>query len=94
MLFVVHCIDKPGHADVRTANRQAHLDHLRAQGDGVVLAGPLLAEDGGGMAGSLLVLDFADRAATETFLRDDPYARAGLFESVALHPFRQVLPEG
>lgn len=75
------------------ANRQAHLDHLRAYGEHVTLAGPLLAEDGG-MAGSLLVLDFDGRAALEAFLRNDPYGKAGLFASVVVHPFRKVLPEG
>ena len=93
MLFVAHCIDNPDSVAIRMANRQAHLDHLRAQGEHVKLAGPLLADDGG-MVGSLLILDFADRAGVEMFLHDDPYGKAGLFASVVVHAFRQVLPEG
>ena len=45
------------------------------------------------MVGSLLVMEFADRAAAEDFAKNDPYAKAGLFESVAITPFRKVFPQ-
>ncbi|VBB68939.1 YCII-related domain protein [invertebrate metagenome] len=61
--------------------------------DRLVLLGPLLAADGTGMVGSLIVIDLPDLAAIEIFLAQDPYSQAGLFESVMVHPFRQVLPE-
>ena len=40
------------------------------------------------MAGSLLIVDAPDRAAVDQFLRDDPYVKAGLFESVDVRPYR------
>jgi uncharacterized protein YciI len=91
-MFMVHCKDKPGHLQTRLDNRAAHLEHLKAHLDKVVLAGPLQTEDRQGMIGSLLVLDFADRAQLDAFLAADPYAKAGLFESVIVTPFKKVLP--
>ena len=44
------------------------------------------------MIGSLLVMDFSDRAAVDSFLAGDPYSRAGLFASVRVSPWRKVIP--
>ena len=55
-------------------------------------AGPTLDDGGAGMTGSLIIMEFEDGAAAEAFSRDDPYARAGLFESVVVRPWRRVLP--
>ena len=92
MLFVIHCVDKPDHQDVRAAHRRHHLEHLSKIRDKVQCAGPTLSEDGESMTGSLLIIDFPDRAAAEGFLRSDPYARAGLFESVTVMPWKKVMP--
>jgi hypothetical protein len=40
------------------------------------------------MVGSLLIMDFADRAAAEAFAADDPYRKAGVFEGVDILPWR------
>jgi hypothetical protein len=92
MLFALVCRDKPGHGEVRKANRADHLDYLGAQGAAIRLAGPLLDTAGEQPVGSLIVLDVADRAAAEAFAKGDPYAAAGLFDSVEITPFRQVIP--
>ncbi|GAB4376835.1 MAG: YciI family protein [Kiloniellaceae bacterium] len=92
MNFVLYCIDKAGHGQVRAANRPAHLDYLKSKLDSIVIAGPLLADDGESVRGSLLVVDVADRAAAEAFAAGDPYAKAGLFESVTVTAYKKVLP--
>lgn len=92
MLFFVHCTDKPGRQDVRLANRPAHLEFLRGHLDKIVIAGPTLTEDGEGFTGSVLIVDFPDRAAVEEHFANDPYAKAGLFESVVIRPYKKVLP--
>jgi len=92
MLFAIRCIDKPGHAHVRADNRPAHIDYIKAHGNQVVLAGPLLSDDGQSMIGSLLVLDFENRAAADAFVAGDPYGKAGLFSEVVMTPFRKVFP--
>lgn len=91
-MFVVHCQDKPGAQQVRLDNRAAHLEFLKANIAHVVMAGPVQTEDRTGMVGSVLVLDFPDRAALDAFLAQDPYAKAGLFASVTVLPYKKVLP--
>ena len=92
MLFFIHCIDKPGSGEIRSANRAAHLEYLENLGERIFCAGPTLSDDGSAMTGSLLVIEFEDRAAAERFCAGDPYAKAGLFESVTIRPWRRVLP--
>lgn len=90
MHFILICEDKPGALDLRLANRDAHLAYARATGV-VRAAGPTLAEDGQTMNGSLLVIEVADRAAAEAFAAGDPYAKAGLFQTVTIRPWRWVI---
>ena len=92
MQYAFYGLDKPGGIEVRKANRDAHVAHLRQHIDNIVVAGPLLSDDGASMIGSLIVVDFADRAALDAFLAADPYAKAGLFQSVTVTPWRKVLP--
>jgi uncharacterized protein YciI len=91
MLFAIRCLDKPGAQELRLGNRAAHLIYLGEKGDRVKLAGPLLSDAGTEMIGSLLVVDFADRAEAEAFAAGDPYAAAGLFAEVSIHRFKHVL---
>ncbi len=92
MKFMIYCLDKPGAASLRAATRAAHLDYLKNFAGQVVAAGPLLTEDGAGMIGSLLLMEFPDRAGAEAFAKGDPYRKTGLFETVAMTPWRQTLP--
>jgi hypothetical protein len=92
MQFAVFCVDKPDHQHVRQANRPAHVEFLKAMMDQLVIAGPTLTEDGSGMTGSLIVAEFPDRASVEAHFATDPYAQAGLFQSVTIIPFKKVLP--
>lgn len=92
MLFMIHCVDKPGAQALRAATREEHLTYLKDFTDRIFAAGPFLSDDGEAMAGSLLLMDFPDRAAAETFAGDDPYAKAGLFETVMIKPWKKVLP--
>lgn len=89
MLFALICHDKPGHLAVRQENRDAHLAYAAETG-AAVLGGPFL-DAAGDMCGSLLVLDVADRAAAETWAAEDPYAKAGLFESVTIRAWKRTI---
>lgn len=92
MAFMIYCLDKPGHGEVRAANRNAHLAYLDGFAKQLMMAGPLLSEDGAAMIGSLLLMDFAARAEAEAFSTGDPYRKAGLFQSVTITPWRKALP--
>ena len=88
-LFVISCIDKPESLPLRMATREAHLGYANG-GQSIVtvkLGGPYLDEHGD-MAGSLLIVDAPGLAAVEEFSRNDPYVKAGLFESVEIRPYR------
>lgn len=92
-LFVITCLDKPDHLPVRLANRAAHLEYSRGWQDKMITGGPLLAGDGETMIGSHLVIDLPDEAAVRDWCANDPYAKAGLFESVTIRRFKQVFPQ-
>ena len=86
-LFMLACFDKPNSLDLRLATREAHLAYVAERGAMVKLAGPML-DDAEGMAGSLFILEGADRAAVEAFHAADPYQQAGLFGRVDIRGFR------
>ena len=88
MPFVLICRDRPGSAEIRTANRDAHLAY--AADHPILIGGPLL-DDEGAMIGSLLILDVAERAAAEAFAAGDREALADLCESVQIRPWRRVI---
>jgi uncharacterized protein YciI len=93
MLFAITCTDRPGALPLRMETRPAHLAHLAAQESRLLLVGPLLDPEGK-PCGSLLVVEAEDRAAAEAFANADPYAKAGVFESVVVRPFRAVFKDG
>jgi hypothetical protein len=93
MLFCLYNLDKPDSQSIRQAHRPAHIAYLESQGERLVAGGPLLSDDGQAMIGSLLVLECADRAEAEAFAAKDPYAVAGLFESMTIRPWRRVFPQ-
>ncbi|MFY9655956.1 MAG: YciI family protein [Methylocystis sp.] len=90
MLFAAICLDKPNSLNVRLSARPAHLEFLEAHAARIKLGGPFLdAEER--PIGSLLIVDGADLATAKALLDQDPYAKAGLFASVELKPFRRVV---
>ncbi|MBT3358192.1 MAG: YciI family protein [Rhodospirillales bacterium] len=92
MLYVISCVDKADHFEVRAANRPAHVEYLRGSMDDMFAAGPTLTEDGEGMNGSVIIMEFASAADAQNFADNDPYNKAGLFESVSIRPWKKVLP--
>ncbi len=88
-LFVIQWADKPDHLPVRMANREAHLAYAAEQGC-VRLGGPFL-DEGGQMAGSMLVIEVEDMAAAKAFHAADPYKLAGLFETSEIKPWRATV---
>lgn len=90
-VFAIHCIDKPNQLSLRAATRAEHLAYLESAIERILVAGPLL-DDEGSPIGSMLLMEFSDRRAAVAFAAEDPYARAGLFASVAVTAWRQVFP--
>ena len=89
MRFALMTKDKPGALQTRLDNREAHLAYIAETGV-VEMAGPVLDDDGQ-MCGSLIVLEVADMTAAQEWAENDPYAKAGLFESVTLRAWKKVI---
>lgn len=89
MLYALVALDKPGALPVRQENRAAHLAYIAETGC-VQMAGPFL-DEAGGMIGSLLILDLPDMVAAEAWAANDPYAKAGLFDSVTIRAWKKVV---
>jgi uncharacterized protein len=90
MLFAIICTDKPGHLALRIATRPGHVAYLASLDAQARLAGPFLDEEGE-MNGTLVIVDVADRATAQAIADDDPYAKAGLFQSVDIRAWRWAL---
>ena len=89
MLLALIAHDKANHLEVRTQNRDAHLEYIKSSGK-VAQAGPFLDEDGE-MIGSLIVLEVDSFPDAQNWAQNDPYAKAGLFESVRLIRWNKVI---
>ncbi|HEY8564025.1 MAG TPA: YciI family protein [Beijerinckiaceae bacterium] len=90
MRFVIQCLDGAGRLPLRLEHRPAHKVYLATCGVDIRLSGPLVADDGETMIGSLFVVEAPDRAAAEAFHRDDPFSIHGVWEKVSIHAFLDV----
>ncbi len=99
MLYAIIATDVANSLDARLAARPAHLERLqqlKAEGR-IVLAGPHPAIDSNdpgaaGFSGSLIVAEFDSLETAKAWADADPYIAAGVYASVIVKPFKQVLP--
>ena len=90
MLFALVCTDKPNSLNVRMETRPAHLAYLDGLGTSLKAAGPFV-DDEGKPTGSLVIIEAENRAAAEGIAASDPYAKAGLFASVDIKPWKWLI---
>lgn len=93
-LFILNARDKAGALDIRMANRPAHLEWAKAASNKILMAGPVFAEDGKTFAGSVFVLEMETLADVQAWAAQDPYTKAGLFETVEIKHFAWLLGDG
>lgn len=93
MIFVFHLLDRPDGQALRQRLRPEHKAYLGAMADRIAFAGPLLADDGAAMIGSLLAIDFDSRESAVEWLTAEPFTRAGLYASVNVHTFQNLWPQ-
>ena len=92
MLFCTHAVDRAGALPVRLAHYQAHkafLSDTAAFGIRIVMSGPLVADDGEAMIGSLFLVEAETRDAVERFHAADPFKAAGIWEAVSIRRFNR-----
>ncbi len=90
-LFLVYLRDREDNAGIRARLLQAHMDHVGAHLAAIRLGGPLLREPTGQPEGGMLLVEAADVAEVRRMVEADPYYRAGLWEEVRIHPFREII---
>ncbi len=93
MIYAITLIDRPQAAELRQRVRPVHKEYLAAIADRMAFAGPLVADDGTTMIGSLLAIEFPSREAAHAWLADEPFTKAGLYASISVHAFVNLWPQ-
>jgi uncharacterized protein YciI len=93
MIYVFHLVDRKDAGDLRKRVRPEHKAYLATVADRIAFAGPLTEDDGETMLGSLLAIDFPDRAAAMHWIGEEPFTKAGLYETVSVLPFINLWPQ-
>ena len=94
MLFVYFMIDTPGMADKRAEIRPTHQAYLAGEGVRFFAAGPLTDDAGEAALGSMLIMDWPEKAAAEAWIADEPYTKGGIFGEVDIHGYLNLWPKG
>jgi uncharacterized protein len=76
----------------RKRTRPTHLGSIQPLVDrGNVLVGGAILNEAGDMIGSMLLVEFADRADLDAWLDADPYVTVGVWREVEVTPFRAAV---
>lgn len=81
--------DDAGALDRRTAVREAHLKgatEMKAAGQ--LLFGTAILNDADKMIGSVMVVEYADRAALDAWLKVEPYVTGDVWRKIEVAPCR------
>ncbi|AIR86103.1 YciI family protein [Pantoea sp. JGM49] len=97
MLYVIYAEDTADSLEKRNSVRPAHLARLQLlQDEGrLIAAGPMPAVDSNdpgpaGFTGSVIIAEFSSLETAQSWANDDPYIAAGVYEKVAVKPFKRV----
>lgn len=90
MPYVIQTKDRSDAGDLRAEARAEHLEYLEANKHKLLAGGAVINDDGTGGHGGVIIVDTDDRAEAEKFLADDPFTKAGLFESATVTRWRKV----
>ena len=93
MQFIITAHDGENMLEKRMAVRPRHLEGMAKLGKHIVCAGGLL-DDGGKMKGSVLILNFEDRAALDDYLKNEPYMTEHVWEKIEVETMNVVIMNG
>ena len=93
MQFIIKAIDGENMLEKRMAVRPRHLEGMKQLGRQIICAGGLLDEEGR-MKGSVLVVEFPDRAALDAYLASEPYVLEHVWEKVEVDIMNVVIVNG
>lgn len=90
MPYVIITRDKPNSLNLRNQARAEHLEFLDSNKHRLLAAGAMIDDDGSGGHGGVIIVDTDDRKEAEDFIANDPFTKAGLFESVTVTRWRKA----
>jgi uncharacterized protein YciI len=99
MLYAIISQDVADSRPLRAKARPEHLARLELLRDEgrLILAGPCPAIDSpdpgtAGFTGSIVIAEFESLENAEQWASEDPYMKSGVYDTVAVKPFKLVLP--
>lgn len=99
MYYAIISEDIPNSLEKRLAARPDHLARLEQLNEAgrLLIAGPHPAVDSenpgeAGFSGSLVVAEFENLTAAQSWADEDPYVSAGVYAKVVVKPYKKVLP--
>jgi uncharacterized protein len=92
MQFAIQCTLANNVDEKRLALRSHHLKFMDHHKDQIFCGGPTISQEGQPEM-MLIILKTSDLASAEAFMQTEPYNQAGIFQSVIIREWRQVLPE-
>ena len=93
MQFIITAYDGADMLGKRLAVRTRHLENMSKVNGKVICAGGLLDNEGK-MKGSVLIMEFADRAGLDAYLASEPYIAEHVWEKVTVEAMNVVIVNG
>lgn len=88
-LVIAHDGTDPDALDRRLAARPAHFERIRREkAKGTFIMGGAILDEHDQMVGSSLYVDIKDRDALDTWLAEDPYTKANVWQSFEIKVMR------
>jgi len=99
MLYAILSQDVANSGSLRAKSRPEHLARLKQLRDEgrLIIAGPCPAIDSpdpgtAGFTGSIVIAEFESLEDAEQWAAEDPFTKTGVYATVAVKPFKLVLP--
>lgn len=89
MPYAIQTVDKADEPTLRAEVRDEHVAYLKSKVALLLAGGALIDDDGTGGHGGIVILDTDERSVAEDFVANDPFTKAGLFQSVTITRWRK-----
>lgn len=93
MQVLLKAYDGEGLLERRMEVRPRHLENMGKVNGKVICAGGLL-DDEGKMKGSVMIMEFTDKAALDVYLSSEPYIIEHVWEKIEVEPMNVVIVDG
>lgn len=80
--WVIQCIDKPNAQQLRSRNYADHQKYVEKFASNTIGHGPILSDDATLEIGQAYFIELPSRESAEAFIAEEPFARAGAYETI------------